>query len=214
MNSSRYEYDRLWVVLIIALFVILAVTAKPAQGQVISTAETGGVGKTTYLGSLNINRYAGTDGSGGYIWIGHGVSDRFDVFTIDGWSTVPGETQFWVGAGTNFRLSCDIGCLTNLGIDMSFYQYLTTPITRRKEASTMLYDAALLASMHVGKTVPYIGINAIVPIGNKHQSTFTPPQTEINFPAGIAIPAGKTYLYLEADFGEITIYSVGLSYTR
>lgn len=181
---------------------------RPVEAQVISTAETSGKGKTTYIASLNANRYQGVNGSGGYVWVGRGVTDRLDVFTIDGWSTVPGATQFWVGVGSNFRFA------QLAGWDMSLYQYLTTPLNRRQEASAVLYDACWINSRHVGKAVPYVGVNAVVPIGNTHQATFTPPRTEFNFPVGVAIPARNVFLYLEADLGEITIYSLGVSVTR
>jgi len=180
----------------------------PVEAQVISTAETSGNGKTTYIASLNTNRYQGVTGSGGYVWVGRGATDRLDVFTIDGWSTVSGATQFWVGVGSNFRFA------QLAGWDMSLYQYATTPLNRRDEASTLLYDACWINSRHIGQVAAYVGINVVVPIGNTDQATFTPPRTEFNLPLGIAIPAGKAFLYLEADLGDITIYSVGVSLTR
>ena len=178
------------------------------NAQVISTAETSGRGKTTFLGSVNGNRYAGVNGTGGYFWAGRGMTDSFDLFTIDGWSTVPGATQAWVGAGSNLRFA------KLAGWDMSLYQYATTPVNRRGMASTLLYDACWINSRHVGPVVPYVGLNAVVPIGNRNQSAFTPPKTEYTLPIGLSVPSGKAFLYFEADVGKMMVFSAGVSLTR
>lgn len=191
--------------LLFVALVVIPVALLDAQ----VTAETSGKGKTTYIGSLNLNRYAGYDGTGGYVWIGRGVSDAVDIFTIDGWSTVEGAgTQFWVGAGVNYHFA-KIG-----PVDAAIYQYVTTPVNKRKEASTALYDAALLVSTHVGKIVPYVGYNAVIPLGDKGTAMFTPPKVEYNVPVGVALPVGKGFLYVEADFGDLTVYGVGYGITR
>ena len=188
--------------------VLTLLCAVSMNAQVISTAETSGRGKTTLLGSFNANRYAGVSGTGGYFWGGRGITDSFDVFTIDGWSTVPRATQAWVGAGSNLRFA------KLFGWDMSLYQYATTPVNRRAMASTLLYDACWINSRHVGAVVPYIGVNAIVPIGNRNQSTFTPPRTEYNVPIGLSVPVGKTSVYFEVDAGKMMLFSGGVSLTR
>lgn len=189
--------------------VVLLFVAAVLPAQIISTAETSGRGKTTYILAPNLSSYAGSRGNGGYIWLGHGLTDNFDFFTIDGWSTTGEATQFWLGLGSNTHFG------KVAGVDVGLYDYVTMPVTRRREASTVFLNVALVASKHVGPVVPYLGANANVPLGHAaEQCVFTPPKTELNFPIGIAIPIGKYCFYGEVDAGRLRVYGVGISLTH
>ena len=185
----------------LALLILFAVTI---NAQVYSTASPSGKGKN--FGSVQVfqMKYLGSWSTGGWAQYTRGLTDRVDGFVLAGVTHYDGATQPYVGVGSNVNL----GKLA--GFDVSIYDYVTVPLARRDEASTVFLDAALITSRTFGKVTPYAGVNLLVPIGNTHQSTFTPPQTERQWVLGLAFPVGTWSAMAEYDAGDLRSFGVSL----
>lgn len=189
-----------------ALVVVLFFVAS-AHAQLNANGETSGKGKLSFLGSVNASRYLGVDSTGGYVCLTYGVNDRVDLFALGGVTRIPGESQSWAGGGANIHLA------KLLGMDVSTYDYVTMPLSRRREASTALVDLSLVFGRHFGPVGTYTGVNAVIPAGRSRQSTFTPSHAEFQAVFGLVVPMDRWGIWSETDLGRIRTYSVGLGYT-
>ena len=188
-----------------------------ADGQVLVTGETGGSGGQAVM--ITANLLAPKDfGTLANFWAqyGYGLADRVDVFAAYGNISVFGDTQHYLGAGSN------IGILRRgqHGLDLSFFNNASVPVTRRDQAATVLITLALVAShpMTFGSVVitPYGGFNTFLPIGQRARGVFTPVETLHTGIAGVAIPIGKTWsAYAEYNPGPgIRCGGIGLLYVQ
>jgi len=199
---------------LLALFVCWLAGAVTASGQILLTAETGGAGNQAV--TVAANRLAPSDsGRLANLWAqyGYGLTDRVDVFALYGNVTVFGETQHYGGVGSNIAL---IGRHAH-GLDVSFANNLTLPLTRHDQASTALLTIALVASrpftIRSLVITPYGGLSALVPVGQRSAGVFTPPETTRTGVAGIVIPLRPTVsAYAEYDAGP-SLRSAGVGLT-
>jgi hypothetical protein len=173
------------------------------SGQILLTAETGGSGSQAV--AIAANRISPRDfGTLANLWAqyGYGLADRVDVFALYGNIAVFGDTQHYVGIGSNISLIHR----GRHGVDVSLADNLSLPITRRDQASTVLLTVALVASRPITVRslvlTPYGGFSALVPLGQRAAGIFTPVETTRTGIAGIGIPLRKTvFTYLEYNLG-------------
>lgn len=202
--------------LLVTIVCGLACTAA-AGAQVLITGETGGAGGQAVV--LSANRLAPKDfGTLTNYWAqyGYGLNDRVDLFAVYGNISVFGDTQHYLGAGSN------IGILrrSRHGLDLSFFNNASVALTRRDQAATVLFTLALVAShpVTVGSVVitPYGGFNTLMPIGQRAQGVFTPVETLHTGIVGLAIPLSKSWSTLaEYDPGPgIHTAGIALVYVR
>ena len=189
----------------------------PAGGQVLITGETGGSGGQAVM--ITANLLAPNDfGTLANFWAqyGYGLADRVDVFAVYGNISVFGDTQHYLGAGSNISILRR----ARHGLDLSFFNNASVPVTRRDQAATVLATLALVASHPVtfGSAVitPYGGFNTLMPIGHRARGVFTPVETLHTGIAGVAIALGKTWsAYAEYNPGPgIRCGGVGVLYVR
>jgi hypothetical protein len=187
---------------------LVTLMAGRAGGQVLSTAETLGKGKSALLLSDNLV----VPGEGiadlniAFGQIAHGLTDRFDLYAVAGATTTDGSTQAWIAPGGNLRL-------IRIGkISASLFALATIPLTHRDQACTVLLNPALIVSAPLGARVSiYSGVNALVPIGNRARGVFTPPSTKTNVPIGGTYALGAWGLWAEADIGPLRAFGAGLT---
>ena len=183
--------------------------AARAGGQVLSTAETLGKGKSAVLASDNVI-VPGADISNlniAYGQFARGLNDRFDLYLSAGATTTDGSTQAWIGGGGNVRLA------RVRKISVSLFSVATVPLTRRDQACQVLLNPALIVSAPLGsKLSVYSGVNSLVPIGDRARGIFTPPSTKVMAPIGATYAIGPWGLWAEADFG--TLRAFGAAVTR
>lgn len=176
------------------LLVCWLIGAATASAQVLVTAETGGADGQAVMASANLitPKDFGTLAN---FWAqySYGLADRLDVFAAYGNISVFGDTQHYVGVGSN------VGILRRgrHGLDVSFFNNASVPVTRRHQAATVLVTLAVVGSHPVtlGSVVvtPYGGFNTLMPIGQRALGVFTPVETLHTGIAGIAIPLGRTW---------------------
>jgi hypothetical protein len=185
---------------VLMLWLASAVTA---SAQILLTAETGGAGSQAV--TVSANRIAPKDfGTLDNFWAqyGYGLTDRADVFGLYGNISVFGDTQHYVGAGTNISvLRRD-----RAGIDVSFFGSVSAPVTRRDEAAAVLGTLALIGSRPIqfGSFVvtPYGGIETVAPAGHRDRGIFTPVETLHAGIVGAAVPVRKDWTaYFEYNPG-------------
>jgi len=183
------------------LFVCVGVV--PVSGQVLVTGEPGGSGAQAVVVTANLISVKDF-GTLKNFWAeyGYGLTDRVDIFAAYGVITVFGETQHYIGGGSN------IGLLQRRrhGLDVSFFNNVSVPLTRRDEAATLLGTFAFVASRPVKigavSLTPYGGFEAVVPIGHRDRGVFTPVETLHAGIVGVAIPLAKTWAaFVEYDPG-------------
>lgn len=168
-----------------------------ARGQVLITGETGGSGAQSVVVTANllsVKDFATLHNF--WAQYGYGLADRADIFAAYGAIRVFGETQHYVGAGSNISLLQR----RRHGLDVSFFNNVTVPLTRRKEASTLLATIAFVASRPVklGSLVvtPYGGIESVAPVGHRARGVFTPIETLHAGVVGVVLPLHKTWTAL------------------
>jgi len=185
------------------LLLVVCVGVAPASGQVLVTGEPGGSGVQAVVVTANLISVKDF-GTLKNFWAeyGYGLTDRVDMFAAYGVISVFGETQHYFSGGTN------IGLLQRRrhGLDVSFFNNVSVPLTRRDEAATLLGTFAFVASRPVKigslSVTPYGGFEALVPIGHRARGVFTPVETLHAAIAGAAIPLGKTWTaFVEYDPG-------------
>ena len=192
----------------LAAALLLLAAASRADGQVLSTAETLGNGKSGLLFTDNV--IVPGDGIANlniaYGEFARGLTDRFDLYASAGATTTEGSTQAWVGGGGNLRLA-RIGKAA-----VSLFVVASVPLTHRDEACQVLLNPALIVSAPLGaKLSIYSGVNSLVPIGDRARGIFTPPSTKVNMPIGAAYAIGAWGVWGEADFGTLRAFGAGLS---
>jgi hypothetical protein len=194
---------------------LLAVVATAAGAQVLTTADT--IGRSNQGVFFSDNRIF-VDGVRLHIVVGQyvrGVTDRLDIYLVAGDTRTDNErgtavlSQAWVGAGGNWTVG------RWRGFSVSLFGIVSTPISRRGEASVVLANPAVVVSRTVIKDrlALYTGINALVPIGHAERGWFTPPTTHVNVPAGALIMLGKWGVFAEGDIGHLKAVGVGLART-
>jgi hypothetical protein len=188
-----------------------------ASGQVLITGETGGSGGQAAVVAANLLHP--TDfGTLKNFWVqyAYGVTDRVDLFADYGNISVFGDTQHYVGVGSN------IGILRRARhhVDVSFFNNASVPLTRRDQASTVLLTLALVASrpVTVGSVVitPYGGFNVLMPIGQRARGVFTPVESLRTGIAGMAVSLNKSWsAFVEYNPGpNLQCAGVALAYVR
>ncbi|OGM96658.1 MAG: hypothetical protein A2816_01215 [Candidatus Yanofskybacteria bacterium RIFCSPHIGHO2_01_FULL_39_44] len=200
---------------VFAMFLFLgACFTSSVSAQVLATGETGGQGNSAVLLSANgivpdglglLNVY------GQYVY---GVTDWLDFGPIYGNVSALGRTQHYVGFGWNTTLLRR----NHVGVDVSFFGVATVPINKRNEASTVFTAPAIVVSRPVtvnGKSVSlYSGLNSNVPVGQRSDKLFTPPETVWNVPIGASTAVSGSWLL----FGEVDVRNgveaVGLGLVR
>jgi hypothetical protein len=185
---------------ILSLFCALAPTA---FSQVFITGENGGKNSNSLLvvSSLSFPKEALMTPNF-FVQYGRGVASHLDVFLAVGDQTSGGISQQYLGIGEN------IGLLSRkvLGVDLSFYNFATFPVTERDLASTSTVLLAPVASrpFKVQKTTltVYGGFVSLVPAGQTRDKFFTYPNTVYTGAIGVNVPVTKSWsVMLELDPG-------------
>jgi hypothetical protein len=185
----------------VLLFWLLGSVA--ARGQVLLTGETGGSGAQGVVATGNVISPKGFANLAN-VWAqyGYGLTERIDLFASYGAMRVFQTTQHYVSVGSN------LGILRRArhGLDVSLYGSLSTPLTRRQEASTLLVTVAVLASrpirMGAFSLTPYVGLEGVAPVGARARGVFTSPETLYAGIVGAAIPLRKNWTaYVEYNPG-------------
>jgi hypothetical protein len=185
------------------LLVCWLVGAVTAGGQVLLTGEPGGSGAQGAAVTANlISPKAFATLTNVWAQYGYGLTDRVDIFATYGAIRVFDETQHYVGIGSN------IGILrrSRHGLDVSLFDNVSVPLTRRAEAATLLVTLALIASrpVKIGSLLmtPYGGFEALAPVGARARGVFTPVETLHAGIIGLAIPLHQTWTaYVEYNPG-------------
>lgn len=182
--------------------------------QVLATGETGGKGGQAVFLTANGLYPEGLSLFNANVQYSFGLTDKVDVVAIYGNISALGENQHYAGFGWNVNLLKRNQAL----VDVSFFNTVTFPVSRRSESSTVLLTPALVVSRPVtiaGRTVAiYTGLNSVVPIGNIQDKLFTPPETLLNVPAGVSVVLSKKWVtYVEYDYGS-NLSSVGVGILR
>src|SRR5262249_13757736 len=191
----------------LAAALALLISAR-ASGQVLSTAETLGKGKSAVLLTDNvIVPGAGIDNLNiAYGEYARGLHDRFDLYLSAGATTTEGSTQAWIGGGGNLRLA------RIRRIAVSLFGVASVPLTHRDQACDVLLNPAVIVSAPIGaKLSIYSGVNSLVPIGDRARGVFTPPSAKVNAPIGATYALGAWGLWGEADFGTLRAFGIGVT---
>jgi hypothetical protein len=194
---------------------VFASVAAVANAQVLTTADTIGRAKQGVL--VSENRIF-VDGVRLHIAVAQyvrGISDRFDIYLVAGVTRTDDEpatavlNQVWLGAGGNWSVG------QWKGFRASLFGLVSTPITRRDQASVILANPAVVVSRAIVKDrlALYTGVNALVPIGHPERGWFTPATAQVNVPAGALIMLGKWGVFGEADVGHLKAVGFGLART-
>ncbi|HXV26509.1 MAG TPA: hypothetical protein VD862_00560 [Candidatus Paceibacterota bacterium] len=181
--------------------------AGAASAQVLTPAETLGKGNDTFFLSENHLFVDGDRLNIAYAGYMRGVTERADVYGYAGVTHIFGEDQVWLGIGGNVRL------FRYKGFTVSSFNVLSTGLHRRSESSTVLWNTAAVVSRNLSQSVSvWSGVNALLPLGNREQGLFTPPDYEWNVPVGASWLINDRFgVYGEVDFGHVTAVGVGLS---
>ncbi len=196
---------------LLALFLTLSVLSGIANAQVLTTAVTGGKGSSALLISPNGLFPDGLNLFNGYVQYSRGLTNRFDGYALYGNITALGQTQHYVGVGGNLNLVSGVaGALP----DISWFNMVTAPVSRRGDASSVLWNSAIVASFPIGPVTAYTGINGVIPIGDVGGGKlFTPGESLFNIPIGVSKSVGRWTLFVEGDPGN-NLKSVGVGILR
>lgn len=187
--------------LVTRLVLLIIFVAQPlaARAQVLISGETGGKKNQAVLITANGLFPKGLRLFNAYVSYGYGLGKRFDGMISYGNITALGQTQHYAGLGFN----ANIAKREKTFVDVSLFNILTVPLHRRKEASTLLLNSAIVVSRPVTigqRTVTfYSGVNALIPIGAVKDKLFTPPETFVNVPIGFSMSLSKNWIF----YGEI-----------
>lgn len=202
--------------LVFCLTVIIGLLfSRQTLAQVLVTGETGGKGNQTVFLSANGLFPEGLRLFNAYGQYVYGLNNRVDVLAAYGNISALSQSQQYIGMGWNAHLFKR----NRTFVDVSFFNVVTLPLNKRKDASTVLMTPAIVASRPLsiaGKPLAvYSGISFLVPIGAVKDKLFTPPETFINIPVGVSIPLGrKWFFYAEVDPGtNLTTTGFGLART-
>jgi hypothetical protein len=191
-----------------APFVLFALMAASAQAQVLTPADTLGKGRQAAMLSENALVLDGTQLNVAYAMYIRGLADGADVYVSVGETHLLGEHQAFVGVGGNAHLG------KIAGNSISLFSIVSAPLTGRRTGSAWLVNPAIVVSRPLnGKITAYSGLNALIPVGSHSSRFFTPPETELNVPAGVSILLGDWGLAIEADVGKLRALGLALSRT-
>jgi hypothetical protein len=191
-----------------APFVLVALMAASAQAQVLTPADTLGKGKQAAMLSENALVLDDTQLNVTYAMYIRGLAANADAYVSVGETHLLGERQVFVGLGGNAHLG------KIAGNSISLFSILSAPLTGRRIGSAWLVNPAIVVSRPLtAKITVYSGINAVIPVGSRSSRFFTPPETELNVPAGASILIGDWGLAIEADVGKLRAVGLALSRT-
>lgn len=198
---------------LLAIYFLLWLMSSTAHSQTLTTAETIGKGKASYLVSSNaLIAKDFTTLHYGFAQVVYGVSNRIDLYAGPGVVTALGRDHVNLTAGANINL-------WNRGVAVSNFNLFTTGITHREEAARLLWFNSTLVSRNVkvretALTV-YSGYSFLTPYGpGKIDKLFTPPEVFRTVPAGLVVPFKRYAIFTEYNFGgKIKAFSIGLAYT-
>lgn len=188
--------------LLVVVTFILSLGFANAEGQVLTTGETGGKGNSAVFVSANGLFPEGLTLFNTYGQYVYGADDNLDLFVIYGNISAQGRTQHYAGVGWNLKL---LG-RDRAFVDISFFNTFTAPLNKRNEASVMLATPAIVVSRPVtlaGKMVSlYSGLSLTAPVGQVKDKLFTPPETFVTVPMGLSTAlSGRWTVYAEFDAG-------------
>lgn len=188
--------------ILVGFAILSALFSAKASAQVLATAETGGKGNQAVFFSANGLYPEGLTLFNAYGQYVYGLTDRVDVMAAYGNISALGENQNYIGFGWN----AVVLRRKQAFVDVSFFNVITVPLSKRSQSSTVLMNPALVVSRPIevaGKPMTfYSGVNFTVPVGSVKDKLFTPPETLVNVPIGVSVPlSSKWILCLEADPG-------------
>ena len=199
-----------FLVLTIALGFFLV---SAASAQVLTIGQTGGSGGQALLVSVNDISAAGDVATivKGYFNYMLGVNDRLDLGPIVGNVSANGSHQFYAGLSWNLNLIRTV-------VDVSFFGTAITPVNRRAEASAVLLIPALVFSKSFdGDGYPlsiYTGVSSTVPVGQRRDKVFTPPDATRTIPIGLSVNiTGNWIALMEVDVHD-KVNAVGLGLAK
>ncbi len=183
-----------------AMVVFYSIFLLNLHAQVLITGQTGGKGGQAVLVSANGIFPDGLSLFNAYGQYGYGLTDRFDGMLILGSITALGRTHEYAGIGWNLNLLSQ----KKSGVDVSFFNTVTTPLNKTSESSTLLMTPAIVVSRSLTlkgvNIAPYSGLNLVAPIGAVRDKLFTPPKTIVNLTIGSSINLSKKWiLFVEYD---------------
>lgn len=192
---------------IISVLVLTVFLSGAAFAQVLTPAETLGKGNDTLFFSQNSLFVDDVYLNIFYVGYMRGLTERADIYAYAGETHILGQDQLWLGVGGNVRL------FRAKGFTVSTFNVLSGGVHRRQESSTVLWNTALVVSRNLTDSVSvWSGINGLLPLGNREQGLFTPPDYEWNIPIGGAWFINDTVgIYGEFDIGHIKAVGVGLT---
>jgi hypothetical protein len=181
---------------VVASFLLLILSGSTAA-QVLTTAETLGKGRAVTAAENHL-WVDGASINGAWVEYAYALSPRFDLYLYPVWTiSTGGQNQQCFGIGGNFHL------FQYHRIDAALFNVWSTPLSRQKQASTVLSDVAPIVNYEFKNKkwpVPYSGLNFVFPVGATSRGPFTPPGKEVNVPAGAAFSWRKMTFFIEGDF--------------
>lgn len=180
-----------------------------AQAQVLSNGPLGKQGAQAVLVSENRLFVDGDQLNVGYVQYVRGLSSRADLYISVGETRTFRQNQAFVGIGGVVRLA------RVAGTDVVFCDVTSLPLHRRRDASTLSTNPALIVSREVRKGFAiYSGVNALIPIGAIERGLFTSPTYKVNVPIGFAITHGHWTVFPEVDIGRLKAIGVGIVWAK
>lgn len=191
---------------------ILVATVPFANGQALFTGENSGKGVSSVFIAANASFVRNfTTPSNFWTAYTRGVHDRVDAFAFYGNLTIFGQTQHYLGVGSN------LGILKRAhhGVDLAFLNFYSTPLNRRDQAATVSATFAPVASRRVRlrgyEMTLYAGYLRSESFGHRADKLFSPPKGTHNGIIGTVFPISKSLsLIAEYDPGR-SQHNLGLA---
>ncbi|MBX4191262.1 MAG: hypothetical protein KW804_00485 [Candidatus Doudnabacteria bacterium] len=149
----------------------------------------------------------GVDLNVAYVMYARGITPRLDLYVGVGETNIFGQDQAWMTVGGSAKL------FSVRNYSVSLFALASVPLHRFDEASTVLFNPAVVVSRAVtSKLSLYSGVNVYVPIGARSRGPFTPSQNKLNYPIGALVVLGDDWgLAAEADFGKLKAIGIAVS---
>lgn len=169
-------------------------------GQALFTGENSGKGESSIFFAATASFVRDFTGPSNF-WTAYtrGVQDRVDAFAFCDNLTIYGQTQHYIGVGSN------LGILKRArhGVDLAFLNFYSTPLNRRGQAATLSATFAPIVSRPVkpwGRQMTlYAGYLRSESFGARADKLFSPPKGTHQGIIGAVLPISKS-LSLIAEY--------------
>ena len=186
----------------------LCLVSVPVSAQLLMTGETIGRNKAMVFFSPSlvwaVNSPKSTFSFGQVMY---GLNNRVDIAFGVSLSTVLGQRQFGVIAGTNVNM------LKTKVLSLSTWQNFGTGLHHRKESCDIWWYPSLVISRNFKNITVYGGYAVTIPIGNIKDKLFTSNDVIHDIPMGISWTKGKSSLFSEYNYGpKYSVIAIGYGY--